>query len=548
MRSIQFLFLFILISCSNNGVERLDQYDESIEIAESADHEKERMRFKLIQSKVGDKAELWKNIEKQLKGFSEDDYNALKPLIFNKSIPDLQQEIGKGELTYKKLTQWYLHRILIYENSRDLSLHTIIAINPEAVAQAESRDRMLTDDRHSIYGMPILLKDNINTKGMPTTAGAVVLKDNNSTNNSYIVSRLENKGAIILGKVNLSEWAYYFCDGCPLGYSAIGGQTLNPYGRRVFETGGSSAGSGTAVAAQYAVAAIGTETSGSILSPSSQNSVVGLKPTIGVLGRSGIVPISSTLDTPGPMTKNVIDNIILLSSMIGADTNDTMTFGNPKLKLDWKRFLNTNSNLNGVRLGAFKSILESDSLYSRSIDALKQLGASVVEVEGPDISLNGFLTLLNLDMKKDLPQYLNIHYKGKNKISTVKDIIDFNLKDTTVYMPYGQARFEGIVSDTTLEKDFPELKSKLLAEGKKYFNILSKQHDLEGFVSVNNYHASYAALAYYPCLAIPMGYRNSGEPASITFITSSFNEEQLYKWGYVFEKNTEFRVSPKLYN
>ena len=148
---------------------------------------------------------------------------------------------------------------------------------------------------------------------MPTTTGAFALENNKNTEDAFIVTKLKENGALILGKANLSEWAYYFCSGCPVGYSAIGGQTLNPYGRKIFETGGSSSGSGVTVAANFAVAAVGTETSGSILSPSSQNSVVGLKPTIGLLSRTGIVPISSTLDTPGPLTKSVTDNAIFLS-------------------------------------------------------------------------------------------------------------------------------------------------------------------------------------------------------------------------------------------
>lgn len=165
------------------------------------------------------------------------------------------------------------------------------------------------------------MKDNINVDGLATTAGSLVFK-NNKTTDAFIIKRIKENGGIILGKTNLSEWANYLCLDCPNGYSAIGGQTLNPYGRKIFDTGGSSSGSGVAVATNYSAVAIGTETSGSILSPSSKNSLVGLKPTVGLLSRSGIVPISSTLDTPGPMTKNVIDNAILLSAMSGKDTTD----------------------------------------------------------------------------------------------------------------------------------------------------------------------------------------------------------------------------------
>src|SRR5690606_23680601 len=198
--------------------------------------------------------------------------------------------------------------------------NSVISLNPKVIEQAKQKDKEFKNKRlkHPIFGMPILLKDNINTADMPTTAGAVVFQ-NNQTDDAFIVKQLKDKGALILGKANLSEWAYFFCGECPSGYSAIGGQTLNPYGRRVIDTGGSSSGSGVSVAANFCAAAIGSETAGSILSPASQNSVVGLKPTVGLLSRSGIVPISSTLDTPGPITKNVMDNAIVLDAMFGED-------------------------------------------------------------------------------------------------------------------------------------------------------------------------------------------------------------------------------------
>ena len=224
--------------------------------------------------------------------------------------------------------------------------------------------------------MPILLKDNVNATGMPTTAGAVALKNNN-TDDAYITARLKQEGALILGKANLSEWAYFFCGDCPSGYSAVGGQTLNPYGRKTIDTGGSSSGSGVSIAANFAVAAVGTETAGSILSPASQNSVVGLKPTIGLLSRSGIVPISSTLDTPGPMTKNVIDNAILLAALYGYDNTDSKS---KSFKWPGNYYINGlkngNPSIKGKRFGAIKRLL-SDTLYINAVNVLKAQGAII---------------------------------------------------------------------------------------------------------------------------------------------------------------------------
>jgi len=335
------------------------------------------MQYKLIQSKFLDKNEIWKSVADQIAYFSEAEYQTLMPLILEQDILTMQRHIKTGKLTYEKLTQWYLYRIVKYENDKDKSLHSIIALNPNAVEEARQNDQNKSDHDHPLYGMPILLKDNINTAGMKTTAGAHALIDN-QTDDAFIVERIKAKGGIILGKANLSEWAYFFCGGCPVGYSAVGGQTLNPYGRKIFESGGSSAGSGTTMAANYAAAAVGTETSGSILSPSSQNSIVGLKPTIGLLSRSGIVPISSTLDTPGPMTRNVSDNAILLSAMAGEDAADVATKGNPTDKTYWDNF--EGASLKGLRLGANKRFLE-DSIYNLTIEKLKTFGVTIIEFD-----------------------------------------------------------------------------------------------------------------------------------------------------------------------
>jgi amidase len=393
--------------------------------------------------------------------------------------------------------------------------------------------------------MPILLKDNIGTTGMNTTAGAIVLKDN-KTQDAFIVEQLRKNKALILGKVNLSEWAYYMCNGCPLGYSAIGGQTLNPYGRRVFETGGSSAGSGTAVAANYAVAAVGTETSGSILSPSSQNSVVGLKPTIGLLSRTGIVPISSTLDTPGPMTKNVVDNAILLSAMTGKDAADEKSVGTTE---DFVEAVKDSGSLKGKRLGVFKDLLETDSIYLNTANKLRDLGAEIIEFTAPEVSMDEFLTLLNIDMKNDLPEYLNAHVQNKEEIpmSSLEEIVEFNLADSLLRIPYGQSIFDSILKDSTSIDELQLIKNRLEENGRLFFDTPMDQHQLDAILSINNYHAGYAAVAKYPALTVPMGYKETGEPISLTFISKQFQERSLLKLGHAFETATKIRKPPATY-
>ena len=378
---------------------------------------------------------------------------------------------------------------------------------------------------------------------MPTTTGAFALENNKNTEDAFIVTKLKENGALILGKANLSEWAYYFCSGCPVGYSAIGGQTLNPYGRKIFETGGSSSGSGVTVAANFAVAAVGTETSGSILSPSSQNSVVGLKPTIGLLSRTGIVPISSTLDTPGPLTKSVTDNAIFLSAMLGEDSEDITTKGNNQ-QINYLEGLST--SLKGKRLGAIKQLL-SDSIYNATIEKLKNAGAEIIEFDPPQVRLNSFLTLLNIDMKHDLPVYLK-NYADKNiEITSVEDVVNINLLDSIKRAPYGQQLFEGILKDTTLNEAFEEVKENLHKNGVEFLNTPIEEYQLDAVLSINNYHAGFAAVAKYPCLTVPMGYKNSGEPISLTFIAKPFQEQKLLQLGYAFEQLTKVRKLPEDY-
>ncbi|MDO9260989.1 MAG: amidase family protein, partial [Flavobacteriaceae bacterium] len=455
MKKIIFILglLWMMFSCKvKQSPVVFTKYDETAEIAEQQKHDIKRMQFKLIQSKYLDMNTVFKSFEKELSYFSEDDYQQIKPLIVEQDIPSIQQSVKNGDLTYEKITLFYLYRIRKFESDNQLTLHTIIALNPNIIKEAREKDRNLPKNTiYTLYGLPILLKDNINTKGLPTTAGAFALLDNKNTDDAFIVKRIKENGALILGKVNLSEWAYYFCSGCPVGYSAVGGQTLNPYGRKIFETGGSSAGSGVAVAANFAIAAVGTETSGSILSPASKNSVVGLKPTVGLLSRSGIVPISSTLDTPGPMTKNVIDNAILLAAMNGEDVEDVVT-KNVNRNNDYLQEL-TFSSLKGKRLGVFKQLL-NDSIYTKTIRKIKEAGAEIIEFDPPKVTLNNFSTLLNIDMKNDLPHYLQ-NFSDKNiKIKSVQEVVNFNQLDSLKRAPYRQQLLVGIVKDTTSTSSF----------------------------------------------------------------------------------------------
>ena len=524
-------------------------YNDSSEVAANADHESEQMRYKFIQSKVLDKNEVFRPLYEEVSKFTEDAYKMMKPLVIEQNIPSIQKSVSEGKFSYEDLVLFYLYRIYQYELDNQTTLNTVIALNEKVVGQAreldEQRKANPSEKQHPIFGMPILLKDNINTDGMRTTAGAVALLAN-EVDDAFIVERLKSKGALILGKVNLSEWANFICDGCPNGQSAVGGQTLNPYGRREFDTGGSSAGSGTSTAANYAVAAIGTETSGSILSPSSQNSVVGLKPTIGLLSRTGIVPISSTLDTPGPMTKNVTDNAILLDALLGKDDQDSKSVEGPN---DILATYQNPKPVGEIRLGAIKSLMAEDSIYAVTVSKLKEAGAEIVEFVPPEVEMRGFLSVLNIDMKNDLPAYLEAHVKNTEgvEVRSVADVVRFNTRDSAVRIPYKQEQLDSILTDPTTEEELIEIKERLQKNGRAFFDAAMDKYNLDAILSKNNYHAGYAAMAEYPALTVPMGYKESGEPVSLTFIAKPFQEALLLRLGKSFEDMTAARRLPDGY-
>lgn len=538
MKKLLFLFLLpALISCGNNK----NSEDENTETRDSLKTEKEE-EFKVLDSKNISEDSLWSPFESDLAEFSEEKYQSIKPLIFDKNIPEIQEAVKEGELTYEEISLFYLYRIKKNDRENELSLNSVISLNPNLLEEARKKDKQLNNsaENHLINGIPVLLKDNINTQNMATTAGAIALQ-NNQTEDAFIVQKLKENGALILGKANLSEWAYFFCGECPSGYSAVGGQTLNPYGRKIFDTGGSSSGSAVAVAANLAPVAVGSETSGSILSPSSQNSVVGLKPTIGNLSRGGIVPISSYLDTPGPMSKSVIDNAILYSAMTGKDVKDALS-----VEVEDTDFNFENISLEGKRFGAFKQLIKEDSLYKLAVSDLRNAGAEIVEFEAEEIELENFLRLLSLDMKKDLPEYFE-KYGGTTGFASVDDIVKFNLKDSVRRMPYGQTLFDGILHESADSTNLDSIKNDLSEKGKKYFDTPMQEHNLDGILSINNYHAGFAAVAHYPAITVPMGYNKDGAPKGLTFFAKSSEENKLYQWAFAYEKVSKRRQSPKNY-
>jgi amidase len=554
MRNItQFRFSALLLSfavavqmptfAADNG---LSGYSEAADIAELALQENERMHFALIHSQVSNKPDLWEDYASELLAFSESDYTRLRPQILDKSIVELQDAVAGDQFDYADLLTFYLYRIKAIETDSNRFLNAIIAINPNALTIAKQRDEErragFAVARESLFGIPVLLKDNIGAQGMPTSAGTIALEAN-FTVNAFVTERLIDSGAVILGKSNLSEWAYFFCDGCPSGYSAIGGQTLNPYGRKTFGTGGSSSGSAAAAAANLATVTVGSETSGSILSPASANSLVGFKPTTGSLSRTGVVPISSTLDTTGPITKTVADAVILFNSMAGFDSADKSM---PLISESFRLQL-TDVSLQGKKLGVLNSY-DDNPLYRSAVNSLVAAGAMSIKVDFEPPSFVGFDEFLGAEMVRDLALYLQEFASAEVTVDSVTAVKAFNEQALEVRAPYGQALFD-MMSELNYSAEQTEaLRIELQDQATSYLGDVFAGLELDVLLSVNNSHAGLAALANYPALTIPMGYEGDGKPINLTFYAPSFNEQILVDIGLQFEKLSFARRPPAGYS
>ncbi|MDD9889611.1 MAG: amidase family protein, partial [Gammaproteobacteria bacterium] len=376
---------------------------------------------------------------------------------------------------------------------------------------------------------------------MATTAGAIALQ-NNHADNAFIADRLLERGAVILGKANLSEWAYFFCDDCPSGYSAMGGQTLNPYGRFEFGTGGSSSGSGASTAANYATVAVGSETSGSILSPSSANSLVGLKPTTGSISRTGVVPISATLDTTGPMTRSVQDAVILFNAMAGYDEADTAM---PLISVDMQ-LIYRDEGLAGKRLGAMEQYAENE-FYQHALSLFSQNEAVIVELSFEAERQARFGEFLGVEMVRDLALYLEQHAADEVLIDSIASLKAFNEQDMDVRAPYGQAEVDRMDELLYTSMQIEELRAELQDSARSQLDRLFAESNIDVLLSINNFQAGIAALANYPALTIPMGYQEDGRPIGLTLIAPSFQEQILIDVGAEFERLTQARRTPEFY-
>jgi amidase len=485
------------------------------------------------------------------------------------TITDLQQKLTSGEETAASLVRKYLARIEALDRQGP-SLHALLETNPEALAIADALDaeRKAGKVRGPLHGIPVLVKDNVDTGDkMMTTAGSLALAGTPATKDAFIVARLREAGAVILGKTNLSEWANFRSTHSSSGWSGRAGQCRNPYALDR-NPSGSSSGTGSAISANLAAAGVGSETDGSIVSPSNNCGLVGMKPTVGLLSRAGIIPISHTQDTAGPMTRSVRDAAIMLGAMTGLDVSDPATASSSnRAKKDYTQYLDA-QGLKGARIGIARKRLfgyhsGADAIAAEAIDTMKSLGAVIVDPA--DVTTIGALgdpefEVLLYEFKAGLNKYLAA--RG-GAVKSLKDAIAFNVMNKDRELPYfGQEIFEmaqkkGPLTDPKYVKALESCRLNSRTRGidlvMTHFkldalfcptgapawltDLVDGDHDTGGSSTI-------AAVAGYPHITVPAGFV-FGMPVGVSFIGRAWSEPKLFALAYAFEQATKKRRAPK---
>ncbi len=485
------------------------------------------------------------------------------------SIHELQDAMASGRYTSRRLVELYLERIDEIDRQGP-SLRSIIEINPEAMQIASDLDdeRRARGARGPLHGIPIVIKDNIDTADrMTTTAGSLALEGSIAQQDAFVVQRLHEAGAVILAKTNLSEWANFRSTRSSSGWSARGGQVKNPY---VLDRNpcGSSSGSAVAVSANLAAAAVGTETNGSIVCPAGANGVVGIKPTVGLISRSGIIPISHTQDTAGPMARTVADAAILLTALTGHDPRDPATDGAEGRAQDYAAALDAGA-LKGARIGIsrlrhFGYSPEADTLIESAIDVMRTQGAVIVDpVDIPTVDrIRGCeLEVLLYEFKDGLNRYL-AGLGPEVRVRTLAGVIDFNRRERSRQMPFfGQELFEmaeqrGPLTSPTYLTHLENCRQWAGADG---IDAVMTQHEIDALVAptgspawpidlLNGDHflgasSGLAAVAGYPNITVPAG-QVFGLPVGMSFFGRAWSDATLIRLAYSFEQATRHRRAP----
>jgi amidase len=505
---------------------------------------------------------------KENKAKTQSEAVAADDFVLNEiTIDALQQKMQAGELSSHAITQLYLDRINQIDKAGP-KLNAVIELNPDALSIADAMDaeRKAGKLRGPLHGIPVLIKDNIDTADkMQTTAGALALEGNIAKQDAFIVTKLRAAGAVLLGKTNLSEWANFRSNNSCSGWSSRGGQTKSPY---ILDHNpcGSSSGSGVAVAANLCAVAIGTETDGSITCPASVCSLVGIKPTVGLLSRSGIIPISATQDTAGPLARTVKDAAILLSTLAGKDDADTVTANsNGKAEPDYTKFLVADS-LKGKNIGVDRKKKSTNQnlnkLLDEAIALMKEQGANIIEIDYVE-KINALgkyeLEILQCEFKDGVNKYLAA---TSLKIKTVKDVIEFNKANEEKAMPYfKQEQLENCEKKTGLQSTaYLEALSKGRDASRKIIDTVIAEHKLDAIAGITmgpscsidmmygdrwgeDFLTQPAAMAGYPHISLPCGMAHR-LPVGLSFFGSAYTEPKLISIAYAYEQVAKKRVAP----
>ena len=484
------------------------------------------------------------------------------------TVMKLQQGYTDGKFTITEVVSAYIDRIIEIDKNGP-GLNSIIEINPDALQIAEELDREMASGkkRGPMHGIPVVLKDNIDTHDkMPNTAGATALRYSFPESDSWVAKKLREAGAVIIAKSNLSEWANFRSMNSSSGWSGVGGQTKNPY---VLDRNpcGSSSGSGVAVSANLCMVAIGTETDGSIVCPSNNNGIVGIKPTVGLISRTGIIPISYSQDTPGPMARTVEDAVVCLGVLTGIDPEDAKTQGSEGKSLtDYSGFLKTDG-LKGKRIGVIKNSGgfsdKVDSLMRRAIADMTSQGAEIIEVEAPsrrEYNSPSYQVLL-YEFKDGLNKYF-ARLGDKAPVKNLGELIEFNKKDTIELKYFDQKiLIEAEQKGDLNSKEYVEALNKILKVTRdEGIDKLVKTNNLDALIAPTGSPAwktdlilgdhyvggnsSLAAIAGYPAISVPLGFV-SGLPVGITFFGKAWSEPVLIEIAYSYEQAAMHRKAPR---
>lgn len=480
---------------------------------------------------------LFEPFETALAGQTVERKEYIRGLVLGEDVTEVQALVAKGQLTVEELVLFYVDRI----KENDSYYNSVIQLNPLALKEARELDKRIAENQEigRLSGLVVLIKDNVAEQSMNTAAGADVLKQLTTSRDAFVVSTLKAEDAIILGKNNLSEWSNFMSMPSSNGFSTLGGQTKNAYGR--YDVGGSSSGPAVAVAMNFASVTIGSETAGSLIYPASQNSVVAIKPTLGLLSRDLVIPISEAQDTLGLMGRRVTDVYAVFSSIVAVDESDSKSEfakiylereavkGTPVLNKDYLR---------GKRIGVLNG---ESSAQTQLIQELESLGATVIELELDQGELEiDMMSVLNYGMVHDLELFLE-NDAVNSPVQSLKEIITYNKNKAEIRMPYGELLLEGALDQKNSKKEIEAIIDKNRLLSRDALNSLIEDNQIEVIASFSNELSGIYAPAGYPAITVPAGYRENGEPYGVTFVAKALEDQKLFQVAYAYEKGTKHR-------